>query len=257
MGLFSKKRLTLSDKWEVYFTTMDGYVTSIRVDVGAKADKKFASLVHTYLLRVGYTEMYENGLPLMESLQKLNAVEDWIDQKAAKEPIYLVGAITQNGSRDFIFQSERQLDWNQLVDKILQGGPEIILQRGAVLDDNGVYYNSFLYPSKYDFNWIENAKVCRALAEGGEVFRTPRVIDYFAYFSNEDDAKSYADELGQSQYAFTVKEIKGLDGSYSVAFTNNDVPEQEHITAVTNSLLDLAEQFNGQFDGWGTTIEAE
>ncbi|VEB53447.1 Cytoplasmic protein [Salmonella enterica subsp. enterica] len=49
---------------------------------------------------------YENGLPQPDETQSLNRIEDWLDEKGKTFPIWLVGVVTQQGWRDFVFMSE-------------------------------------------------------------------------------------------------------------------------------------------------------
>lgn len=111
-ALFTKKEsLMLSNKWEFFITTVDDHVTGIRVDIGAIQDEKFDRLIHTGFLRVHYTNCYENGLPQPDETQRLNRIEDWLDEKGKTFPIWLVGVVTQQGWRDFVFMSEEDLNW--------------------------------------------------------------------------------------------------------------------------------------------------
>lgn len=124
--MFNKKEsLTLSNKWEFFITTVEDNVTGIRVDIGAIEDEKFDRLIHTWFLRVRYTHCYENGFPQPDETQRLNRIEDWLEAQGKTLPIWLVGVVTQQGSRDFVFQSEKDLDWEKTLDKLLAGGPEL------------------------------------------------------------------------------------------------------------------------------------
>ncbi|EPP4512081.1 DUF695 domain-containing protein, partial [Salmonella enterica subsp. enterica serovar Brandenburg] len=106
----------LSNKWEFFITTVDDHVTGIRVDIGAIQDEKFDRLIHTGFLRVHYTNCYENGLPQPDETQRLNRIEDWLDEKGKTFPIWLVGVVTQQGWRDFVFMSEEDLNWEKTLD---------------------------------------------------------------------------------------------------------------------------------------------
>ncbi|SUH34659.1 Cytoplasmic protein [Salmonella enterica subsp. enterica] len=69
--------------------------------------KNFDRLIHTGFLRVHYTNCYENGLPQPDETQRLNRIEDWLDEKGKTFPIWLVGVVTQQGWRDFVFHVGR------------------------------------------------------------------------------------------------------------------------------------------------------
>ncbi|RZM88350.1 MULTISPECIES: DUF695 domain-containing protein [unclassified Escherichia] len=258
MGLFNalfnnKESLTLSNKWEFFITTVDDRVTGIRVDIGAIQDERFDRLNHTWFFRVRYTHCYENGLPQPDETQRLNRIEDWLEERGKTLPIWLVGVVTQEGWRDFVFQSEKELDWERMLDKLLAGGPEVSCSYSMSKNDNGNYYHQFLYPSKYDWNWIHDSRVCRGLLEHGDDLTLPRTIDYYATLPTEDAARAFAEDVAILPYGITLVNIR-MDEGYMASFTNTDAPEQLHMTDITCQLTDLAEKHGGSFDGWGAPI---
>ncbi|WP_146692606.1 DUF695 domain-containing protein, partial [Escherichia coli] len=98
-----------------------------------------------WFLRVRYTHCYENGFPQPDETQRLNRIEDWLEAQGKTLPIWLVGVVTQQGSRDFVFQSEKDLDWEKTLDKLLAGGPELACSFNESKNDHGNYYRQFLY----------------------------------------------------------------------------------------------------------------
>lgn len=264
MGLFNalfpkKESLTLTNGWEFFLTTVNDKVTGVRVDVCAIQDKKFARLIHTYFLRVRYTHCYENGLPQPDETQRLNRIEDWLEEQGKALPIWLVGVVTQQGVRDFVFMSEKDLNWEKTLEKLLAGVPDISYDSGMKKNDNGDFYRQVLYPTKYDWNWIYDSRVCRQLQEQGDDLTCPRTIDYYATFPDEGASRAFADSVELLPYGMIIKKIEAYNERekryYRVDFINTDVPQQQHMTEITCELLDLAEKNGGSYDGWGTTAE--
>lgn len=235
---------------------MDDRVTGIRVDTGAIQDERFDRLNHTWFFRVRYTHCYENGLPQPDETQRLNRIEDWLEERGKALPIWLVGVVTQEGWRDFVFQSEKELDWERTLDKLLAGGPEVSCSYSVSKNDNGNYYRQFLYPSKYDWNWIHDSRVCRGLLEHGDDLTLPRTIDYYAILPTEAAARAFAEDVAILPYGITLVSIRMNDQQqgYMASLTNIDAPEQWHITEITCQLTDLSEKHGGCFDGWGAPI---
>ena len=255
--LFNKKEsLTLSNKWEFFITTVEDNVTGIRVDIGAIEDEKFDRLIHTWFLRVRYTHCYENGFPQPDETQRLNRIEDWLEAQGKTLPIWLVGVVTQQGSRDFVFQSEKDLDWEKTLDKLLAGGPELACSFNESKNDHGNYYRQFLYPTKYDWNWIHDSRVCRGLLEHGDDLTLPRTIDYYATLPTETAAHAFVEDVTKLSYGITLVSIRMNDQQpeYMASLINTDAPEQWHMTDITCQLTDLAEKHGGSFDGWGAPI---
>lgn len=256
-ALFTKKEsLMLSNKWEFFITTVDDHVTGIRVDIGAIQDEKFDRLIHTWFLRVHYTNCYENGLPQPDETQRLNRIEDWLDEKGKTFPIWLVGVVTQQGWRDFVFMSEEDFNWEKTLDKLLAGGPEISFSYRESHNDKGNFYRQFLYPTRYDWNWIHDSRVCRGLQEQGDDLTLPRVIDYYATLPTEVAARDLAQDIAALPYGITLVSIRMNDPQQGVmaSFISTDAPQQWHMTEITCQLTDLAEKHGGSFDGWGAPV---
>lgn len=255
--LNNKDSLTLSNQWEFYITTMDNYTTGIRVDIGAIQDERFSHLIHTWTLSVSYRDCYENGLPQPAETQRLNGVEDWLEEKGRELPIWLVGVVTQNGWRDFVFMSEKEVVWETTVNRLLIEGPEVSYRYDHFLNDNGEYYKQYLYPTKYDWNWIHDSRVCRSLQEQGDELTEPREIDHYAILPDEKSAQAFALDVAALPYSIKLQSIRANEqnNGFTAAFLSKDIPQRWHMTEITNQLTDMAEKHGGSYDGWGTTVQ--
>ena len=94
-----------------------------------------------------------------------------------------------------------------------------------------------------------------ALEKNGEKFDKPREIDHLAYFYQQEKAEAFAGVL--KNRGFTVEAVSALDGEnkyFSVAFKRIDTPSFEAIDNIVLPLFNLARQYEGHYDGWGTTV---
>lgn len=94
-----------------------------------------------------------------------------------------------------------------------------------------------------------------ALEKTGEKFDEPREIDHLAYFREQEKAEAFAGVL--KNRGFTVEAVSAPDSEnqhFSVAFKRVDTPSFEAIDDIVLPLFNLAREYEGHYDGWGTTV---
>ena len=99
---------------------------------------------------------------------------------------------------------------------------------------------------------MSNRRVLEILEERGDKLNVPREVNHWIYFKNEEDRGAF--ERAVNVQNFTTID-SGFDQNYGeyayklvVAKTENvDVGD---IDSYSSLLLALAEQFNGDYDGW-------
>lgn len=256
----NKKSLILSEGWESYITSVDGHQTAIRVDIGALHlhDEKFNRLIHTWTLSIPYSHDDDNGWPLPDEVQRLNAFEDWLHEHAKTLPMWMVGVVTQQGTRDFVFLSSKVLNWKKMINQLLSGGPTVSYTCDEYKHDRGNYYHQFLYPSQYSWNWIHSGRGCRHLQEQGDALTVSRKIRYSADFYDEAAVQAFAQEAVALPYGMMVENIRIYNERgcifFVVELSNIDIPQHWHLVEITNELIDLAEKQGGSFSGWRAEV---
>lgn len=242
----------VSDIWELYFTMRDERATSIRLDMGIHAYIRRANLVDTYLLSIFYEEQYENGFPMKSSLALLNEVEDKIQQTWGTDDFYLVGVITGQGRREFVFMGDNSKHWNVECKKLMKRYKHTLFTMKVITQDHAAYYET-IYPDEYGFDWIKNRQIYQSLKEQGERFEKARNIDFYAYFKTLEQAEEFQKAI-QDQFVY-VEVSQSEKKDYQVFFILKEIPTLDKMNEVSSEVLRLCRKYEGEFDGWGTTIE--
>ncbi|MDH6366889.1 MULTISPECIES: DUF695 domain-containing protein [unclassified Breznakia] len=243
----------LSEDWRVYFKGN----TSVRFDYGA-FKYLFRDLEHTYILTIHYDQQNDLGFPTKEELEKLYLVEDQIEKQWGRKGFYFVGTRTQDGNRDFVFMSKHIIRWESMCNQLLRNHKDLQSKIVTRLHDHGKFYQTKLYPDAYGFNWIKNDTIINDLRNQGELFCKAREIDFYTYFETNEQAKAFAsslDDVFADIHELDICEVerKGIQVFVSVV----DIPQMDYIMQTTNALITLAKDHDGEFDGWGTTIEKD
>ena len=118
------------------------------------------------------------------------------------------------------------------------------------------HYSGVLYPSPEDFQQIHNQHVISRLYDAGDSLTEPRTVDHYANFKSEEDREEFAsaaEELG-----FETVSRPERDGAsefpYAIGMQRVDVVDPETIDRITFELFDLAKQFDGEYEGWGSKV---
>ena len=102
-----------------------------------------------------------------------------------------------------------------------------------------------------DFPDDENGEVLRAMAERGIDLVSPRIVDFEHCLPDEASAIAFRDAALPSVLEVRVFEPEGLGDEWDVQCRVRLVPTHAAITDTELRLAELAEEFDGEPDGWG------
>jgi len=246
--------LTFSDLWEFFPCNVNNRQYSIRFDTAVESlnEEIKASYPHTLELLVHFNEMNEQGLPTPIERARINNIED--NLTCGTYDVRLVGVITGDGCVRFAFCYGDEAEAEHIAQSLLGEHKHTVkYECKAFLDNNFGYYYNTLAPNNYERNGIMNRHVCTNLEKDGELFQTPRKIDFFCYFVTEQHIESVAEELKQQGFSEFARD-KTEQGDYLLHLTREGIPELAWINEVTADILDVLEGTDGSFDGWGSPI---
>ena len=107
----------------------------------------------------------------------------------------------------------------------------------------------------------EDLLVLGRLEELGSDLTKPHKVDFFMYFPSEEGAESAAREIEKQGY--TVKLLRMMPSWWKRFFdkpiwscraTKTFVPDKETILETSASFDEIAQRFDGEYDGWGTEL---
>jgi regulator of RNase E activity RraB len=123
-------------------------------------------------------------------------------------------------------------------------------------DKEWQHYIEVLFPGPVEQRWMADRRVVDELKKAGDRLEHARPIDHFATFTRELHARSYAAACEGLRFEVEARELD--DGSgWSVRATRVDPAELAHVHEVATSLLLLAEEHDGKYDGWGCPVKKD
>lgn len=241
-----------SKEWDFYFCQVNHKPASIFVDLGRMSAIPKKGFEHMAYLRLYMQQPREDGLSSNEEYQTLYDFEDRLNSKlTAKAGMIYVGRNTNNGVRDFYFYVKEPKTFTKVMVSLMATLPGYKYETGDRLDASWSIYREFLYPDAKAFRAILNRRVLKSLDEHGDDRAAPHKLDHRVYLTQNGQAQQFIDQI--SAMGFQLEGHSANDeGGVAVDFFRTDV--LENIDEVTGQLEDLAKEFGGDYDGWGTEV---
>jgi hypothetical protein len=120
-----------------------------------------------------------------------------------------------------------------------------------------------IYPIGHNYGSVDSGdqQVLEQLRAHGSDLTKPTDIINYLYIPRLADAKNLAEHLSRGGYAVEVREPLGRlpDGTtesrYSVVLHITEVPSIANIRRMRRLLNDIAQRFNGDYDGWEAQVQ--
>ncbi|WP_299459920.1 DUF695 domain-containing protein [uncultured Microscilla sp.] len=122
-------------------------------------------------------------------------------------------------------------------------------------DKDWALYQEFLFPTDEIMHHMYDQKVVLHLEEAGDNLLASRRIDHWVLFAHKGDLERFSDEIAKQGFKVEgTSESDDKELPLQVQVWRNDIPELDTIFPVTSGLRQLAEDFNGSYDGWETVV---
>ena len=245
----------MSDHWDFFPCTIGEESASIFVDIGISHELPKPGVDKLLNIRLHLKKPSADGLSTAEEFDDLCALEDTIEETLKKYSVCYVGRITYGGHREYYYYSADYSFKEEILQLMQAYGYRF--DTAETEDPTWSSYKEELYPTSQDWQIIKDRGVIENLKENGDECSEARPIDHFAYFSTNADALNFCENAFQLGFE-AAREISTLeDGTFSVHLLKNDTPEYPFFSNITMSLLKLAQESNGHYDGWGCPVIAK
>lgn len=241
--------------WDFYFCHIEDQPASIRVDLGLARHAPLEGLNILIGVRLPLLNPDEYGLVPREEFDAVSAVEDALESGLSGGGARYAGCVTTGGMREFFLYGGGDTDWEVRAAECLAAFPgyacDVRLGEDA---EWGLYFN-VLYPSREDMSIIMNNRVRRQLDEQGDIQERPREIDHFLYFPSREAAEAAAQKAREGGFSVPENGITENEGERSVwGLRLTRVDPVVDINEITAGLLEMAQELDGDYDGWGCSV---
>jgi uncharacterized protein (TIGR01619 family) len=201
-----------------------------------------------------------DGLSSNEESGVLGDIEDELAEKMkAKHSATYVGRLTSDGSRDIYFYLGDTTLADKTISDVMIRYPKYSFDYGTKEDEKWGGYFEFLYPLPQQFQSIQNRRVIGNLERGGDKLTKERPVDHWIYFKTEQDKRQFWDKIKNDGFKIVADDHDKSFGDrpYRLHISRVDKVDQNSVDEYVIHLWNLAGEFNGDYDGWETSIETE
>lgn len=102
---------------------------------------------------------------------------------------------------------------------------------------------------------IEDEHVVEYLKKNGDKLVKPREVFHWLYFKTELEADNFIKETENKNFIFVSKRKVEDNYPIQVEIKRIDKVDIKSVNEYSLYLLELAEKYNGDYDGWETSVE--
>ncbi len=246
----------MTDNWKSYLCNVNDSLASIFVNIALCADVPIMSKPWLLWAWVYFQMPRPDGLSDGKEAPTLFKIEDALTAQLSQQyRAILCGRITTQGRREFYFYGETKDGFPEAVATALADFSGYKFDTGEQEDSLWEQYLNVLYPTPEQFERIKNSEVLEVLAEHGDAAGVSREVQHWMYFKTEQARALFKDDVIKAGYKIVFEShLEKEEMPFGITVMRAQPVEQNLIDATVSELVQLAEQFDGEYDGWETQV---
>lgn len=258
--LFAKnetKSLEVKQDWDQYFCRIEDKPASIRLNLALGSLAPIKDCYQQIWFSVKLMNPDANGFTTSEEFDTICAIEDSVlNALDRKYGCVFAGAVKTDGRLDLYVYSQLTKGVESVVGSIMQSSfPDYRYALDVKEDRDWEDYHHFLYPNSYEFQVIQNRRVIEQLEQSGDNPEIKRLVDHFVVFKDEVNLNNFIDKAVSKGFQVLNKgDLDNHEFKYSVNIAREDVVVLDKVNDYVFELVELAEENNGEYDGWGCPV---
>jgi len=248
----------MRDEWDFFQRQVNGKPASIMMNLGlfGRVPQMYRPVLARVKLKMRFPRA--DGLSSNEEYESVNAVEDLLLPRISDqcEGLY-VGRITSVGTRSFSIYVGKEGNVKQVVAETIVMADGYTAEVAFSKDPKWVHYLEELYPTPAERQSMLNRRVVDGLRKEGDDLSKPRPVDHFLYFPDARSRQAFLSQAREMGFQLLGKlpEAKPRDLPFGLSIVREDFVHPPHcIDDFVAKLMNLAEQYEGEYDGWGCEI---
>lgn len=246
------------EEWDFYFSNVDNQLGSLYIDLGLHKIAPLENKPNVVWISIKMNNPKENGLSSQEESEILFNIEDVLIEKImSKHNAIYVGRLTSAGNRDLYFYFGDTTSYDKTILDVMVAYPKYQFDYGVKEDKEWSGYFNFLYPSPQQFQSIQNRRVIDQLEKEGDNLTKERDVFHWIYFKSETDRDNFLNKIEKDNFIIVNKNNDKSWGefSYSLQIKRTDKVDFSSVDEYVIYLWNIANETNGEYDGWETSVE--
>lgn len=243
-----------ADDGDFYPCFVDDQPASIFLNLRHEHEPPPSSCSTLYTILIRMLDAGEHGMGTAEEAEVLSPVEDALSAAAdAKLGMIFVGRLRGSGIWQITMYGPAE---QREALEVLVRGLAIADRRCEITarpDAAWRYYRETLLPDAERRQWMEDRRVVETLEDHGDALSIPRRVDHWAAFETPAACQQFVEAV--SAHGFVLDSTTESEGVFGAHVYRTDPVALAHIHEVVMTLWEIADDVDGSYDGWETSVE--
>ena len=209
-------------------------------------------------LQILYKNADDNGFPTREEGEYVYSIEDAVVEIIEQHGDILAGVVKCDERVRIVSYAKNELGYyDEISEMMAEKFPDYAYTLAVVEDEDWELYFQALYPDKYEYQSIMNMRLIENIKSDGDSM-VPRVLEHCLLFKTEENGEAFLVEVMEDGFVKISSENlsnnEDIDKEYPYVLVIGREDAFENIDETVWYLMDLVEEFDGEYSGWGCHI---
>lgn len=209
-------------------------------------------------LQILYKNADDNGFPTREEGEYVYSIEDAVVEIIEKHGDILAGVVKCDERVRIVSYAKNELGYYDEISKMMsEKFPDYAYTLAVVEDEEWELYFQALYPDRYEYQSIMNMRLIENIKRDGDSM-VPRVLEHCLLFKTEENGEAFLAKVMEDGFiklsSENLSNNEDIDKEYPYVLVIGREDAFENIDEIVWYLMDLAEEFDGEYSGWGCHI---
>ena len=250
----------IDEDWGVYLCDSFAYdlPAVIRVNLALRDFEYTANYPKRLHLQILYKNANDSGFPTREEGEYVYSIEDAVEEIVEQHGDMLAGVVKcDERVRVFAYVKNELGYYDEISEIMAENFPDYAYTVAVVDDPDWELYFQGLYPDRYEYQSIMNMRLIEGIKSDGDSM-VPRVLEHCLLFKTEENGETFLAKIMEDGFIKLSSEDRSnneaIDKEYPYLLVIGREDAFENIDEIVWYLMDLAEEFDGEYSGWGCHI---
>ena len=209
-------------------------------------------------LQILYKNADDNGFPTREEGEYVYSIEDAVVEIIEQHGDILAGVVKCDERVRIVSYAKNELGYyDEISEMMSEKFPDYAYTLAVVEDEDWELYFQALYPDRYEYQSIMNMRLIENIKSDGDSM-VPRVLEHCLLFKTEENGEAFLAKVMEDGFiklsSENLSNNEDIDKEYPYVLVIGREDAFENIDETVWYLMDLAEEFDGEYSGWGCHI---
>ncbi len=258
--VINQETAEIDEDWGVYLCDSFAYdlPAVIRANLALRDFEYTVNYLKRLHLQILYKNADDNGFPTREEGEYVYSIEDAVEEIVKQHGDMLAGVVKCDERVRIFAYTKNELGYYDEISAVMsENFPDYAYTLAVVDDPDWELYFQALYPDRYEYQSIMNMRLIEDIKSDGDSM-VPRVLEHCLLFKTEENGEAFLAKVMEDGFiklsSENLTDNEDIDKEYPYVLVIGREDAFENIDEIVWYLMDLAEEFDGEYSGWGCHV---